>query len=189
MLHPDRVFDPEPQQRALARELYESVAALPLLCPHGHVDARLFAADWFDWGTPVDLLIFPDHYLQRMLYSQGIALERLGIQRRDGAPVESDHRKIWQTFAEHFYLFLGTPSHLWLTQVLHDVFEIRAKLTSDSAQEIYEALEAKLALPAYQPRALYERFNIRVLCTTDAATDSLEYHQAIRVSGWQGKIL
>jgi glucuronate isomerase len=189
MLNPYRIFDAEPQQRALAYELYQSVSALPLLCPHGHVDPRLFAASNFEWGTPVDLFILPDHYLVRMLYSQGISLERLGIPRRDGAPVETDHRKIWQTFAEHFFLFRATPSGLWLTQELNQVFDIHERLNGDTAQDIYDAIAEKLALDTFQPRALYERFHIQVLCTTDSATDPLEQHRAIRASGWRGKIL
>ena len=112
-MNPDRFFDPDPTQRALARELYETVAALPLICPHGHVDPRLFADPAYSFGSPVDLLIIPDHYVFRMLYSQGVALEALGIPRRDGVAVETDHRKIWQTFADHDYLFRGTPTGVW----------------------------------------------------------------------------
>ena len=114
MLNPKRYFTSEPRQRALAVELYEPAAHLPLISPHGHVDPRLFADPEYAFGSPVDLLIIPDHYIYRMLYSQGITLERLGLPRLDGAPVETDHRRIWQTFAEHFHLFHGTPSGVWL---------------------------------------------------------------------------
>src|SRR5258708_370770 len=95
--HEDRYFSGEPTQRKIARELYAGVARLPLICPHGHVDPRLLAAEYYDWGTPVDLLIIPDHYIFRMLYSRGLALEDLGIPRQDGGLVETDHQKIWQT--------------------------------------------------------------------------------------------
>src|SRR5688500_1380851 len=105
----NRYFSPEPTQRDLARALYDTVKTLPLICPHGHVNPRLLADPDFDWGTPVDLLIIPDHYIFRMLYSQGITLEALGIPRKDGQPVENDHRKIWQTVCDHWYLFRGTP--------------------------------------------------------------------------------
>jgi glucuronate isomerase len=101
-LDPDRFFDPDPTQRRLARELYETVAALPLVSPHGHVDPRLFVDEDATFGTPADLLIIPDHYVFRMLYSQGIPLESLGIPRVDGGPVEQNHRKIWQVFADNF---------------------------------------------------------------------------------------
>ncbi|HKP13591.1 MAG TPA: glucuronate isomerase, partial [Blastocatellia bacterium] len=103
-LSADRYFDPDPQQREIARRLYHEVAAAPLVCPHGHVDARMFADPDYSFGTPADLLLIPDHYVFRMLYSQGVALEDLGVPTRDGAPVEADHRRIWQRFAEHFYL-------------------------------------------------------------------------------------
>src|ERR1700745_2843832 len=108
----DRYFASDPAQRQVARELYEQVKDLPLICPHGHVDPRLLAAEHYEWGTPVDLLIIPDHYVFRMLYSQGIPLEALGIPRLDGGPTETDHRKIWQTVCDHWYLFRSTPTSL-----------------------------------------------------------------------------
>lgn len=185
----NRYFDPDPKQRRIARELYDSVAALPLLCPHGHVDPKLFASEDVSFGTPVDLLILPDHYVLRMLYSQGIPLEVLGVRRLDGGSVEQDHHKIWQIFAENFYLFRGTPSGLWLKEELHSVFGIEEKVNGKTAQRIYDKIEAELAKPEFRPRALFERFNIEVLCTTDAATDPLSYHQAIKESGWKGRVI
>ncbi|MFO7633105.1 MAG: glucuronate isomerase [Caldilinea sp.] len=188
-LHPGRYLNPTPAQREVALQLYDGVATLPLICPHGHVDPRLFADPQYTFGSPTELLIIPDHYIFRMLYSQGIVLESLGIPRRDGSPVERDHRRIWQLFAEHYHLFRGTPTGMWLRDELADVFGIHEKLTPANAQAIYDAIDASLRTPAYRPRALYERFNIEVLCTTDPATSTLEHHQAIRASGWTGRIL
>lgn len=187
-LDPDRYFDPEPGQRGVARQLYHQIEALPIVSPHGHVDPKLFADERGSFGTPTDLLVIPDHYVFRMLYSQGIPLESLGIPRMDGGPVETDHRKIWQIFAENFYLLRGTPSGAWLTEELVEVFGIETKLNGDTAQEIYDQIAEKLAQPEFQPRALFERFNIEVLCTTDAATDTLDSHQQVRASGWGGEI-
>jgi len=187
-LHPDRYFDPDPAQRRVARELYESVVGLPLVCPHGHVDPRLLADENATFGTPADLLIIPDHYVFRMLYSQGIPLESLGVPRADGAAVEQDHRRIWQIFAENFSLFRGTPSGIWLSNELYEVLGIEEKLAGGTAQAIYDQIAERLASPEFRPRALFERFNIEVLCTTDAATDPLVHHQAIRDSGWDGDI-
>jgi glucuronate isomerase len=184
----DRYFGPDPMQRRMARELYESVVDLPIISPHGHVDPRLFADENATFGTPTELLIIPDHYVFRMLYSKGIPLEALGVPRTDGGPVEQDHRKIWQIFAENFYLFRGTPSGIWLTHELHEVFGIEEKLTGETAQATYDQIADKLASPEFRPRALFERFNIKVLCTTDAATDPLLHHRAIRGSGWKGDI-
>jgi glucuronate isomerase len=189
----DRFFDPDPTQRRVARELYESVADLPLVSPHGHAAPRWFADENATFGTPAELLIIPDHYVFRMLYSQGVPLAALGIsplsdREGDGVKVETDHRKIWQTFAEHYYLFRGTPTGLWLTYVLKIVFGIETKLTAATAQDIYDQLSEKLAAPEFRPRALFERFNVEVLCTTDFATDSLEPHQAIRASNWSGDV-
>jgi len=187
-LDPDRYFDPELNQRKIARELYQNVADVPIISPHGHVDPKLFLNEKVSFGTPTELLIIPDHYVFRMLYSQGISLESLGVPRIDGGSVETDHRKIWQVFAENFYLFRGTPSGAWLTSELVDVFDVSKKLNGDTAQEIYDQIAEKLTQPAFQPRALFEKFNIEVLCTTDSATDTLDVHKKIRASGWQGNI-
>jgi glucuronate isomerase len=184
----DRYFDPEPAQRRIAMELYKSVAHLPIISPHSHVDPRLLADESASFGTPADLLIIPDHYVFRMLYSQGVPLENLGIPRRDGGPTEKDHRKVWQIFADHFYLFRGTPTGVWLADELYSVFGIEARLTGQNAQSIYDQIEAKLKLPEFRPRALFKRFNIEVMCTTDTATDPLAHHQAIRKLGGEGEI-
>jgi len=188
-LSPDRFFDPDPGVRSLAGELYASVKSLPLICPHGHVDPRLFGDPGAAFGSPADLLIIPDHYVTRMLYSQGIPLEDLGVGRADGGPVETDPLKIWRLFCQNFHLFRGTPSGIWLAHELSEVFGIHQNPAAGNADQIYAVLSARLAEPEYSPRALFERFQIETLCTTDAATDSLEYHQAIIDSGWGGRVL
>jgi glucuronate isomerase len=185
----DRCFGPDPRQKEVARYLYGLTADLPLICPHGHVDARMFADPDYSFGSPADLLIIPDHYVFRMLYSQGIPLERLGVPRRDGVPVETDHRKIWQLFAENFYLFRSTPTGIWLTHEMRDVFGVEEKLTGDSAGRIYDHIVAQLALPAFRPRAMFERFRIEVLTTTNAVDDPLESHRMLRASGWAGRVI
>ena len=182
-LSPDRCFDADPAQRAVARALYDSVRDLPIVSPHGHVPPALLADPDARFGTPTELFIIPDHYVFRMLYSQGIPLEDLGISSRDGTPVETDHRKIWQRFAEHFYLFRGTPSGLWLADELVTRFGVTERLTGDSAQRIYDHLLAQLARPEFAPRALLDRFKIALLATTDAATDTLEHHRKLRADG------
>lgn len=187
-LDADRYFDPEPGHRKIARELYQQIANLPVISPHGHVDPNLFVEGQANFGTPTELLIIPDHYIYRMLYSQGISLEALGIPGRNSLAVESDHRKVWQIFAENFHLFRGTPSGVWLTEELTGVFDVTRKLNGESAQEIYDQIADKLLQPEFSPRALFEKFNIEVLCTTDAATDTLEVHRKIRASGWTGDI-
>jgi glucuronate isomerase len=187
MLNPDRYFSPIPAVREHARTLYKEIAHLPLVCPHGHVDARLLA-DNESFPDPSSLIVIPDHYLVRMLYSQGVSMESLGIPRRDGAPVERDPRRIWQRFADHYHLFRGTPSSAWLAHEFAEVFEVPARLTSDNAMRVYDAIEEKLQRPEFRPRALFDRFNIEVLCTTDAATDTLEHHQRIRASGWTSQV-
>ncbi len=185
----NRYFASDPAQNRAAIELYESVKDLPLICPHGHVDPRLFADPDYQFGSPVDLLIIPDHYIFRMLYSQGISLDELAIPTLEGSPGPRDHREIWQTVCDHWHLFRATPTGIWIRDELSDVFDIELKVNSANAQAIYDAIDNKLRSPAFRPRALFERFNIEVLATTDAATDTLEHHQAIRDSGWSGRVI
>ncbi|MEZ4645117.1 MAG: glucuronate isomerase [Chloroflexota bacterium] len=185
----NRYFSADPAQQRVAMALYQTVAALPLICPHGHVDPRLFADPHYQFGSPAELLLIPDHYIFRMLYAQGMRMEALAVPRQDGGGVQSDHRQAWQLFAEHFYLFRGTPTGIWLRDELANVFGITDKLNGHNAQAIYDEIDAKLKTPAFQPRRLFDTFRIEVLCTTDAATDTLAHHQAIRDSGWHGRIL
>jgi glucuronate isomerase len=185
----NRYFDPNPTQQAVAQELYDSVADLPLICPHGHVNPQLFAEEGASFGTPTDLLIIPDHYVFRMLYSQGIPMEEVGVPCQNGGAVEGNHRQIWQVFAENFHLFRGTPSGAWLKQELIEVFGVEQKLNGDTAQAIYDQIAGKLSTEAFKPRNLFERFNIEVLCTTDAASDTLSFHQTIRESDWSGTVI
>jgi glucuronate isomerase len=188
-LYADRYFSPEPSQRAIARELYTQVKNLPLICPHGHVDPRLLADPDYDFGTPVDLFIIPDHYIFRMLYSQGLHLENLGIPTRDGTWVEIDHRKIWQIVCDHWYLFRGTPTGAWLRDELREVFNIELPLNGENARPIYDAVLEKLKTLEFRPRHLFGQFNVEALATTDAASDPLIHHQAIQESGWKGKVI
>jgi len=187
MLAPDRYFTPIPTVRATAQALYDEFGSLPLVCPHGHVDPKLLALDE-PFSNPAALIVIPDHYIVRMLYSQGVPMESLGIPRLDGGAVETDPRAIWQRFADHFYLFRGTPSGAWLAHEFEGVFGIDEPLTSATAMRIYDRIEASLRRPEFRPRALFERFKIEVLCTTDAATDTLEFHRQIRESGWSGVV-
>jgi glucuronate isomerase len=187
-LNPDRFFNPDPAVRRVARELYGETSALPLICPHGHVEPRLLAEDT-PFPEPAALIIIPDHYIFRLLYSRGVPMESLGIPSRDGSRVETDSRAIWQRFADHYYLFRGTPSGAWLDHELVELFGVQVKLTSETAQSIYDQIAERLASPEFRPRALFQRFNIEVLATTDRATDSLGHHRAIRESGWPARVI
>ncbi|MBB3062598.1 glucuronate isomerase [Microbulbifer rhizosphaerae] len=187
-LHPDRLFPVDNAQRDIARKLYESVRDLPIISPHGHTDPSWFAGNQ-PFGNPAELLIKPDHYVFRMLYSQGVPLESLGIAGREGTPAETDPRAIWQRFAEHYYLFRGTPSRMWLDTVFHDVFELDVALDASTAELYYERIDSYLKKPEFLPRALFERFNIEVIATTESPLDDLRHHQKILDSGWSGRII
>lgn len=183
-LHADRLFPSEPAVRALTRQLYEHVARLPIISPHGHTDPGWFA-DNVAFAGATELLLQPDHYVLRMLYSQGISLDRLGI-----APGASNGpRAAWQLFADHYQLFRATPSRLWLDWVFSEVFGLRLRLEAATADLYFDTINEQLALPAFRPRALFERFNIEVLATTESPTDPLLQHQAIRASGWKGRVI
>jgi len=188
VLHDDRFFDSDPSVRFVARALYEETRELPLICPHGHVDPVMLAEN-SPFPEPTALLIIPDHYIFRMLYSRGVPLESLGIPTRDGTPVETDPRKIWQSFAEHYYLFRGTPTGAWLDHELHDLFDVQVKLDGGSADYVYDQIAERLAQPEFRPQALFDRFNIEVLATTDKASDPLDAHRAIRDGSWNGRVI
>ncbi|RBP13879.1 glucuronate isomerase [Roseiarcus fermentans] len=187
-LHPDRLFPADPVTRAIARRLYSAVADLPIVSPHGHTDAAWFAEDR-PFPDPARLFIVPDHYVHRMLYSQGIAPETVGVPRLDGGPVEQDPRAIWRLFASNFFLFRGTPSWLWLNHAFTTVFGVEEQPSADNADRLYDIIAEALARPEFRPRALFERFNIEALATTESPLDDLRHHRAIRDSGWKGRVV
>lgn len=186
--HPDRLFPADPAVRSLARKLYATVKDLPIVSPHGHTDPAWFADDR-PFANASALFITPDHYVFRMLYSQGVTLESLGIPRRDGAPVETDARRIWRTFAAHWPLFRGTPTRMWLDHAFHDIFGVRDRLEPATADAIFDRINEQLATPAFRPRALFERFRIEVIATTESPLDDLAHHAKIRASGWKGRVV
>ena len=182
---PDLSFATTDADRDVARELHKLAADLPLICPHGHVDPGILAGDE-PFGDPARLLVVPDHYVTRMLLSQGIPPGRLGVPSRTGDPVETDGRTIWRLLAQNWHLFRGTPSRLWLERTFTGVFGIDTPLGPDTADEIYDAIEARLAEPAFRPRALFERFGIEVLATTESPLDDLSRHAKLAADGWGG---
>ncbi len=188
VLHEDRLFASDAAQRGIARRLYAQVARLPIISPHGHTDPAWFAGD-LPFANATELLLVPDHYLYRMLYSQGVALDALGIPRRDGSRAAVDPREAWRLFARHFHLFRGTPSSLWLNHVFHEVFGLTVRLNAATADHYYDTITTALHSEACRPRALFERFNIEVIATTEGPLDTLAHHQALRDSGWSGRVI
>jgi glucuronate isomerase len=187
MLNGNRLFPVEGCARAVAAKLYGAVKNLPIISPHGHTDPRWFAENG-PFPNPAALFIQPDHYIFRMLYSQGVSLESLGIPQVDGQE-HADPREVWRIFARHYYLFRGTPTRLWLDYAFENQFGLKERLNGNNADAYYDLIAKALETPEYRPRALFEKFNIEVLATTDSPLDTLEYHQAIRDSGWKGRVL
>jgi glucuronate isomerase len=183
-IHPDRLFPADPGTRTVARNLYDSVKDLSILSPHGHTQAAWFAQN-NPFPDPATLLVQPDHYVFRMLYSQGVSLDDLEI----GRPVVENPRKVWKLFASHYHLFRGTPTRIWMDYVFENVFGLQQRFSADIADLFYDTIAEKLKTPEFLPRALFNRFNIEVLSTTDSPLDSLTHHQAIQASGWKGRIL
>jgi glucuronate isomerase len=186
-LDPDRLFPAEPATRAIARRLYGLTRDLPIISPHGHTDPSWFAQNE-PFADATSLLLAPDHYLYRMLYSQGARLEQLGVPSRRG-PSPADPREAWRVLAENMRLFRGTPSALWLAHVFSEVFGFEEALSAETADLYFDRIGEALQTPAFRPRALFERFNIELLATTEAPTDELIHHKAIRASGWKGRVV
>jgi glucuronate isomerase len=188
LIHPDRLFPIEAEARAIARRLHETVEHLPILSPHGHTDPRWFAENKA-FPDPATLLVKPDHYVTRMLYSQGVTLEELGIARKDGGPVESDPRRVWRSFAERYHLFRGTPTRAWLDHSFATLFDLGERLSAHNADACFDRIAERLATPQFRPRALFERFNIEAIATTESPLDDLRWHRMIRDSGWTGRVI
>jgi glucuronate isomerase len=189
LLHPDRLLPVDSTTRAIARVLYESVKALPIVSPHGHTDAAWFA-DNEPFANPTELLITPDHYVYRMLYSHGISLEQLGISSSD-KDLENPPAPevVWKLFADHYHLFQATPTRLWLDHVFAEIFGLETALNSDTAHHYYDVIQTQLGTPQFLPRALYEHFDIELLATTEAPLDTLQHHAALQSSDWGGRVI
>lgn len=186
-LHPDRLLPGDPTTRSIARALYAEVKDLPIVSPHGHTDPAWFATD-AAWSNATELLLAPDHYLYRMLYSQGVSLEALGVPSKAG-PSSAAPRDAWRLFASHYHLFRGTPSRLWLDHVFAEVFGMEVALEAATADLYYDSIAEQLCTPGFRPRALFDRFGIELLATTEGAHEELVHHAAIRRSGWGGRVV
>ncbi|MGI9389108.1 MAG: glucuronate isomerase [Boseongicola sp.] len=187
LLDADRLFPVDPQGRELAKNLYSRVRDLPIVSPHGHTDPQWFANNE-PFKNPAELFVTPDHYVFRMLYSQGVKLDELGVARSDGSTAV-DPRQIWRVFASNYHLFRGTPSRLWLDYSFHQVFGIDKALSAETADYTYDRIADCLAQPNYRPRALFDRFGIETIATTEGALDSLEHHATIAASEWNGRVI
>jgi glucuronate isomerase len=184
LIHEDRLFPAEPSACKITRSLYAQVKDLPIVSPHGHTQASWFVKNE-PFLDPATLFVQPDHYVYRMLYSQGVSLDELEI----GQPVIKDPRRVWRIFASHYHLFRGTPTRMWLDFSFQELFGMEERLSDKTADLYFDVISEKLKTPEFLPRALYERFNIEVLSTTESPLDSLADHQAVRDSNWKARIV
>ncbi|MCA0307844.1 MAG: glucuronate isomerase [Actinobacteria bacterium] len=185
-LHPDRMLPADAGLRPLAREIYESVRDLPIVSPHGHVPAEWLADDQ-PFSDPTSLLITPDHYVNRLLHANGVGLDQLGVGQREFGPEQS--REAFRLLCTHWDAYRGTPVRFWLESELVDIFGLDLAPSAETADELYDAIDAKLRLPEFRPRALYERFNLSFLATTDDPCDDLAAHDRLRADPtWTGQV-
>ncbi|MDB5525786.1 MAG: uxaC [Rhizobium sp.] len=185
-LHADRLFPADPSTRSIARGLYDAVSELPIVSPHGHTEPVWFAEDQ-PFTDAASLLVVPDHYLFRMLFSTGVSHDDLGVPRLDGGPV-ANGRDIWKTFATHYHRFRGTPSNLWVDHAMSVVLGCPEPLTAGNADELYQHINQQLARPEFRPRAFLDRFKIETIATTDGALDPLVHHRKLAGDGWIGRV-
>ena len=186
-LHPDRLLPSEPGLRTTARRLYQSVKDLPIISPHGHVPAQWLAKD-IPFTDPTSLLITPDHYVNRMLHAHGVELSELGVAQPTLS--ESQSRDAFRTLCSYWSAYRGTPVRLWLDTQLGEVFDVKVQPSADTADQIYDQIATCIASPEFKPRALYEKFGIELLATTDDPCDDLAHHQFLRDDPtWHGRVI
>jgi len=184
----DRLFPQNKVALGLSQDLYKSITELPIISPHGHCEPSWFSENK-RFPDPAQLFVVPDHYIFRMLVSQGVSLRELGINPIDDSDFEKDPRRIWKKFCENYYLFRGTPTAMWLDYSFEKVFEIFEPLTPENSEFYFDQIEEKLTLPNFLPRALFDSFKIEALATTDAALSDLKHHTNIKNSSWNGKVI
>jgi glucuronate isomerase len=186
-LHPDRLLPSEPVVRSTARELYESVKDLPIISPHGHVPPQWLSED-IPFSDPTSLLITPDHYVNRMLHASGVELSALGVAQ--DTMTEQQSRDAFRILCSHWGVYRGTHVRYWLDDQLAGIFGVKVRPSAETADQIYDQIASCLGSPEFKPRALYEKFKIEVLATTDDPCDDLSAHQFLRNDGtWQGRVI
>lgn len=185
-LHSDRILPSDPTLRPIAHDIYEAVKDLPIISPHGHVPAQWLADDE-PFGDPTSLLLTPDHYVNRLLHASGVALSDLGVAQQDFGPTQS--RAAFSLLCSHWEVFRGTPVRFWFESELVEIFGIDQRPSEENAGEIYDAIDAKLKTPEFRPRALYDRFRIEFLATTDDPCDDLAHHAKLTADPtWTGQV-
>jgi glucuronate isomerase len=172
-LHPDRLLPADHAVRAIARRLYGAVRELPIVSPHGHVDPRILADD-VPFRNAAALFVTPDHYVTRLLHASGVPLGELGVGRGDLA--EDEARQVWRRFCAHWDVFRGTPVRSWLEAELAGIFDVTVRPSAGTADDIFDQVAGRLGRADYRPRALFDRFGIEVLATTDDPCDDLIAH-------------
>lgn len=178
-----RLLPVEPATRAIAERLYDLVAKLPIISPHGHVDAAMLVKNE-PFSNPAELFIYFDHYVTRVLHSAGFDLGELGKSKN------ADPRKAWNIFCSNWHLFAGTSSGYWLAHEFATLFGISEEPNAENAEKLYDIIATELLEAHMLPRALFDKFKIEFLATTDDPCDDLSAHAALaRDKSFKGKIV
>lgn len=186
-VHPDRLLPVDPSERAIARRLYESVRKLPIVSPHGHVDPQLLVEN-APFADPTSLLVTSDHYVTRLLRATGVEHDFLRIGETPGS--EASARQQWHLFCAHWPALRGTVVQHWLECQLSEIFGVEIVPSAETADMLYDQVAAHLASDEYRPRALFDRFGIEVLATTDDPASGLSAHDALAADpGWNGRVI
>jgi glucuronate isomerase len=186
-LHPDRLLPVDLSVRDIARRLYKSVQDLPIISPHGHVDPAILLDD-VPFRDPAQLFVTPDHYVTRLLHASGVPLEALGVGQ--GPLSEKAARQTWRLLCSRWHIFAATPVRYWLESELAEIFGITVRPSAESADAIYDHIAECLTQDGYRPRALFTRFNISLLATTDDPCDDLSAHAALAADpSWSGRVI
>lgn len=166
---------------ATSRHLYHDHAAkMPIIDYHCHLSPKMIAED-HRFATITELWLGGDHYKWRALRANGVAEHYITGGADD-----------WEKFlkwAETVPYTFRNPLYHWTHLELRTAFDITETLNPESARRIYDTCNEKLAQEGMTARGLMRRYGVRVVCTTDDPIDSLEYHKAIRESGFEIKVL
>ena len=164
-----------------AQELYHGHAArLPIIDYHCHLDPQMVADD-HRFRSITELWLGGDHYKWRALRANGVDEYYV----TGGA---SDWEK-FEKWAETVPYTLRNPLYHWTHLELKTAFGISKLLNPQTAREIYEECNEKLGTPGFSARGLMRRYRVETVCTTDDPADRLEYHAAVRESGFEIKVL
>jgi glucuronate isomerase len=169
-------------QTKTAQELYhEHAAKMPIIDYHCHLVPKMVADD-HKFRSLTEIWLGGDHYKWR-------AMRTNGVDERFCTGTDTSDWEKFEKWAETVPYTMRNPLYHWTHLELKTAFGINKILNKDTAREIFDECNEKLAMPEYSARGMMTRYNVEAVCTTDDPIDSLEYHIATRNSGFATKML